>query len=188
MDHTATTIDDAQRDMRQAYLCGAPGMLVSALAWLIAALVAQHVSPERAVWTLFVGGMLIHPVATLVLKVLGRSARHRGGNPFAALALASTFWLILSLPLAYAASLLRIEWFFPAMLLVIGGRYLTFATMFGMRTYWLAGTALAAAGWVLGRANALPGISALAGAAIEAAFAAAIFLIAHRDVAAPNRT
>ena len=62
------------------------------------------------------------------------------------LALASTAWMILMTPLAYGASRLRIAWFFPAMLLIIGGRYLTAAIMFGDRTYWAFGAALVLAG------------------------------------------
>ena len=178
------TVLDAQRDMRTAYLHGAPGMLVSALAWAVAGSVAIAVSPERAVWTLFVGGALIHPVSTLLLKLLGRSAKHQQGNPFAALAFATTVWMILCLPLVYAVSTLRIEWFFPAMLFVIGGRYLCFATMFGLRTYWICGAALAAAGYWLGRLAVPPAYAAFAGSAIEAGFAVAILAGARRESAA----
>ena len=85
---------------------------------------------------LFIGAMLIHPASVLISKIFGRPGNHSKGNTLGALAWASTLWLIFSLPLAYAVSLLRIEWFFPAMLLVIGGRFLVFGSLFGMRTYW----------------------------------------------------
>lgn len=177
----STTITDAQREMRFAYYGGAPGMLTSATAWLVAGLVSVLVSPERAVWALFIGGMLIHPVSVLLAKALGRSGKHSAGNPLGSLALATTFWLVLSLPLAYAVSLLRIEWFFPAMLFVIGGRYMTFSIIFGTRIYSILGAVLALAGYVLGRANAAPEVSAFTGAAIEATFAAAVFVAMRRE-------
>ena len=176
------SIVDAQLDMRAAYYGGAPGMLTSAAAWLVAALVARLESPERAVWALFIGGMLIHPLALLFTKALGRSGKHPASNPLASLAMATTFWMIMMLPLAYGVSLLRIEWFFPAMLFIIGGRYLTFATLFGTRSYWLCGAALALAGYALGRANAAPELGALAGSAIEAAFAATLFISTRREL------
>lgn len=179
----STAIADAQREMRVAYYGGAPGMLTSAAVWLTAGAVATLASPRNAVWTLLVGGALVHPVSVLLLKAIGRSGKHSPGNPFGSLALATTFWLVLSCVLAYAVSLLRIEWFFPAMLLVIGGRYLTFATVFGARIYWACGAALVFAGYLLGRADADPAYAAFAGSGLEAAFAIAIFVSARREAA-----
>lgn len=181
MEISSTTIADAQREMRFSYYGGAPGMLTSATVWLVAGLVSMLVSNERAVWVLFIGGALIHPVAVLLNKALGRPGSHTRGNPFGTLALASTFWLILSCPLAYAVSLLHMEWFFPAMMFVIGGRYLIFSTMFGTRTYWFCGAALALAGYLLGQAHALPMLSAFTGSAIEATFGVVIFVSAQRE-------
>jgi hypothetical protein len=67
------------------------------------------------------------------------------------------------------------------MLLVIGGRYLTFQTLYGMRVYWALGALLCAAGLLLGMLRAPPPVSATAGAAIELAFAFAVFVIARRQ-------
>lgn len=183
-DSTSSTVQAAQRDMRHAYFGGAPGMMTSALVWAVAAVVCARLSPERAIWALFIGGMFIHPVAIVLVRMLGRPGNHTKGNPFGALAMATTIWMILSFAIAYAASMVRIEWFFPAMLAVIGGRYLTFATIFGARIYWVCGAALAVAGWLLAQAMVAPQIAAAAGAAIEAAFAILIFMSARRESAA----
>lgn len=156
-------------------------MLASAIAWAVAGLVALNSSPKNAVLTLFVGGMLIHPVGVLLTKALGRSGSHARTNPLGALALEGTFLMLLCLPLAYVVSLFRAEWFFPAMLLVIGGRYLTFSTLYGMRLYWACGAALAIAGFLLARFNAPLAMGAFAGAAIEAVFAAVIFAAARKE-------
>jgi hypothetical protein len=64
----------------------------------------------------------------------------------------------------------RIELFFPAMLFVIGGRYLTFATMFGTKLFWLCGAALALAGYGLAALHAAPVVGAFTGSAIEIVF------------------
>ena len=169
--------------MRVAYFSGAPGMFASALAWLVAGVIALQVSSSSAVLALFAGGMLIHPTGVLLCKALGRSGKHAKANPLGALALENTGWLILCLPIAYAISLLNVRWFFPAMLLVIGGRYLTFRTLFGLRIYWLCGAALALAGYFLAVTKSQPHVAAFAGAAIETAFAAAIVLKAERAAA-----
>ena len=181
-----TDLDAAQADMRFGYYSGAPGILASAGAWLAAAVVALQASPKQAVWVLFVGGVLIHPVSVLLAKMLGRPGKHASGNPLAALAFSTTLWLIFSLPLAYGASILRIEWFFPAMLLVIGGRYLTFGSLFGMRIYWALGLALAIAGYLLGSARVLPAVSAFVGAGIETAFAVAVLVLGRHEVRSNN--
>jgi hypothetical protein len=83
-------------------------------------------------------------------------------------------------------SLLRIEWFFPAMLFVIGGRYLTFSTIFGARIYWVCGASLALAGYLLGRVHAAPAMGAFTGSVIEAVFAVAIFVAARREIVGPQ--
>lgn len=168
-------ISAAQQDMRRGYVSGAPGIFASSLAWFAATYVAWHLSPEQAVWVLFVGGAMIHPVGVLISKSLGASGNYSKSNPLGNLAFASTLWLIFSIPLAYAVSLQRVEWFFPAMLLVIGGRYLTFGTLFGMRLYWALGLTLAAAGALLAQTASAPAMSALAGAAIEFVFALVAF-------------
>jgi len=168
------TVATAQAEMRRAYLDGAAGVVVSGLAWAASAGTAMLVSPQRAIWVLLVGGALIHPVAVLFERLLGASGKHSSGNPLGALAGASTVWLILSLPLAYVVGLQRPAWFFCAMLSVIGGRYLVFATLYGMRAYWLLGLVLAGSGWLLAALGGSAQVVAGAGAAIELAIGAAM--------------
>jgi hypothetical protein len=180
-DANALTIADAQRDMRHAYLDGAPGALASGTVWFVASMVCILHSPRQAVWVLFVGGMLIHPIALVLLKLLGRPATHARGNPLGALALSTTIWMILALPLAYGVSVLRIDWFFPAMLFVIGGRYLTFSTLYGMRIYLSFGAVLALAGYALAAFGASAAAGAFVGAAIEAGFGAFMLVMARRE-------
>jgi len=127
------SIADAQRDMREAYYGGSTGAVTSATAWLVAALVATFANPTAGILTLIIGGMLIFPASVVLCKVLGRSGKHSNGNPLAPLAIEGTIWMLLSIPVAIGAALYRVEWFFPAMLLVIAGRYFTFATLYGMR-------------------------------------------------------
>lgn len=186
----AFDVADAQRDMRDAYAGGAPGMFASALVWLTAGLVAVQVSPQRAVIALFVGGMFIHPAGVLVAKVLGRRGQHAHGNPLGLLALETTVWLVLSMPLAYVVSLYRLDLFFPAMLLVIAGRYATFGTVYGSRLFWLCGGALAVAAYALAAAKAAPATGAFSGAAIEAVFAGVVLARdgAKRAAAGRGRT
>jgi hypothetical protein len=175
---------DAQRDMRHGYFGGAPGVLASSIAWCAAAIVAIVLSPKHAVLALFIGGMFIHPVGILIAKALGRPGSHTRGNPMGALALESTVLMLLCLPLAYAISMYRPGWFFPAMLLIIGGRYLIFRSIYGWRVYWLLGAALAASAFGLVASGAAPVVGAFTGAVIECVFAIVIFVAARREMRA----
>lgn len=175
------TVAVAQRDMRMAYLGGAPGALVSGLVWATAGCVALWTSPERAVWTLFIGGVFIQPLSVLLLRLLGRTGRHARGNSLAGLAMATTVWMIMMLALAYGVSLWRIALFFPAMLFVIGGRYLCFQALYGNRLYWLFGAVLALAGYGLAASGAPVALGAFAGAAIEIVFAGVLLMGARRE-------
>jgi hypothetical protein len=176
----ALTVAAAQHDMRTAYLGGAPGMFVSGTVWAVAGLVCLWHSPQDAVWALYAGGVLIHPLSVLLTRILGRSGRHAAGNPLGMLALAATIWMILSLFIVYGIALWHIELFFPAMLFVIGGRYLTFATLFGRKVFWVCGAALALAGYFLATRQAPPAAGAFSGSVIEIAFASVIFVDTRR--------
>lgn len=170
---------EAQEDMRQGYFSGGTGILASALAWLIAAGVAFFSTGQSAVWALLIGGMFIYPVGVLICKLFGARGAHSKGNPLGQLAGASTFWLVFCLPVAYLLSLQNPSLFFLAMLLIIGGRYLVFATLYGTRLYWALGLALAASGFFLAILDAPTHIVAASGAAIESVFAV-ICVARHR--------
>lgn len=182
----AMTVLDAQADMRRGYYSGATGIVASGLAWSAAAVTAVVHSPERAIWILLIGGVLIYPIGLLLCRLLGASGTHTKGNPFGELAGASTFWLIFSLPIAYVVGLNQPAWFFSAMLLTIGGRYLVFATIYGMRLYWPLGLGLAAAGAVLAWQSASALIIVAAGAAIELVFGVVAIVQHRRWMAGPG--
>lgn len=169
------TMADAQRDMRFVYFHGAPGAIASATAWTVAALLASLVSATAGVLALIIGGVLIFPASVMVCKLTGRPGKHTAGNPLAPLAIESTIWMVLTIPIAVAVALYQVEWFFPAMLLVIGGRYLSFATLYGLRIYWAFGATLALASITVLALDAPVTSGAFAGAMIEYAFGTALF-------------
>ncbi|MFK7960295.1 MAG: hypothetical protein AB8G96_07190 [Phycisphaerales bacterium] len=175
------TIEDAQRDMRRAYAGGADGALTSATAWLVAAIVGSAVELRTGVITLLVGGMSIFPVSVVVGRLMGHSGRHAKDNPLAPLAIQGTIWMLLCIIIAIAVAAHRIDWFFPAMLMIIGGRYLTFATLYGRRIYVIFGATLAgiAVPLVLFRTPAMTG--AWAGAFTEYVFGILIWMAERRN-------
>lgn len=178
---TDPTLAQAQTDMRRAYAHGAPGVLVSGLVWLVAGGVALLVSDRASVLALLAGGALIHPLGVVAEKLLGRTGAHTPGNPLARLAGETTVSLLVGLVIAFAVSTVRVEWFFPTVLLVIGARYLAFQTLYGLRTYWLCGATLCAAGLALGVIGGPTFAGAFAGSAIELAAGAVLLGQARRQ-------
>lgn len=175
------SIIDAQKDMRDAYYGGAPGVITSGTAWLIAGLVAFLLSPKAGILALIIGGMFIFPVSVVFCKLMGASGTLKKENPLAPLALEGTFWMLLSIPIAVGCAFYRIEWFFPAMLFVIGGRYLTFSTLYGVRIYWVFAVSLVAMGWALLATNTPTYLGAFSGAFIEYSFGVALFVTYKRE-------
>lgn len=172
-----------QHEMRLAYFDGAPGILVSGLVWITAAAVCVLLGIDRAVWTLLVGGALIHPLAVLLTKALGRAASTAKSNALNQLVMASTVWLILCCAMAYGLYLWKPMLFFPAMMAVIGSRYLIFATAFGRPIFWVLGVTLIAAANAAWFMAFPPALAAGLGGAIEVLFAALVFSKALKPAA-----
>lgn len=165
-----TTINQAQTDMCRGYANGSVGIIISGLVWLTSAIVSSQFSEKQAVWTLLIGGIFIFPLSVLLAKVIGISGTHTKGNPLGNLAMEGTIFMLMCLPLAFGLSLQHIEWFFQAMLMIIGGRYLTFASIYGIRLYWILGAVLGIAAYFLFSFNAKSFDSIIAGSLIEISF------------------
>ncbi|WLT32734.1 hypothetical protein Q9293_05225 [Geothrix sp. PMB-07] len=128
--------------------------------------------------------MFIFPIGVVITKVLGRPGSHAPENKLGRLALEGTFQLLLCLPLAFVISRYRIDLFFPSMLLIIGGRYLTFTTLYGSRLYWACGISLSIAAFILAITHATPAMGAFTGAAVEFSYSALIYLAIRHEPSA----
>lgn len=167
--------------MRYGFFGGGVGMFVSGAVWLVSGIIALNGETNQAIWALLIGGALISPISGIITKVLGRPSKGAPGNPLVTLAMEGTVWLVFCLPMTYAISQMNPLWFFPAMLLVIGGRYLTFSTIYGMRIYWVCGLLLATAGVVLVKLNVPFNIQPFIGALIEIVLAPFVFIPGRKE-------
>ncbi|WP_296001603.1 hypothetical protein [Rugamonas sp.] len=168
--------EDQQKEMRHAYFDGAPGILVSGLVWIAAALVCHLLGMRLSVWTLLIGGALIYPISVIVTKAIGRPARTGKANALNQLVMASTIWLILGCAMAYGLFLLAPALFFPAMMATIGSRYLIFASAYGRPVFWTMGVSLIAGGSCAFFLAFPPAVAAGLGGLIEVVFAFFVFL------------
>ena len=167
--------EEQQNEMCHAYYNGAPGVLVSGLVWIVAALVCYQLGVNKAVWTLLIGGALIYPMGVLVAKLLGRPAKTDKANALNQLAMASTVWLILCCAMAYGLFLLQPALFFPAMMATIGSRYLIFASVYGKAIFWTFGATLMVAAYLVFFIALAPTFAAGLGGLVEVLFAFLLF-------------
>lgn len=149
-------VREAQEEVRAVFAGGAVGQAVSALLWLISAIVGTWVSTRSAIIAVVLGGVLIFPITSLALRLLTGRGSLRRENPFNGLAMQSAFILPLSLPIVGAAALYNLNWFYPAFMVALGVHYLPFITLYGM---WQFG-ALAAVLIGAGVAIAMTGLDA----------------------------
>ncbi|WP_440053138.1 DUF7010 family protein [Pseudoalteromonas sp. T1lg65] len=174
------SIAAAQKDMRDAYYNGAPGIACSGVAWVIAGLVALLSQPLHGMIALLVGGMFIFPASMLVCKLCGRSGAHNSHNPLAPLAIEGTIWMLFAFLVAVVLGLYELAYFFPAMLIIIAGRYLTFSTLYGQKSFYLLAAALIACAGLFSILKLPMFICALAGGGIELLFALIILQMSKK--------
>jgi hypothetical protein len=143
-------ISDAQCEVRTVYLGGFVGQLVSALIWFASAAIATFVDPKTGFWALAIGGAAIFPLTQALLRMAGRRAVLAQQNPLGNLAMQIAFTVPLVLPLAGAAALHRLGWFYPACMVIVGAHYLPFVFLYGMKTFAMLAAALTCGGFAIG--------------------------------------
>lgn len=137
-------IQDAQREVRSVYIGGFWGQLVSSVIWLVSAALGTWVSPRASILAVVIGGFFIFLLTQMLLRLSGRPASVSKGNPFNALGMQAAFVLPSSMLLLLPVGLYRLNWFFPALIVLLGAHYLPFATLYGMRMFlFLAGILIA---------------------------------------------
>lgn len=150
------TVDQAQAQVREGFVGGGPGAIVSSIVWFAAAWFLAQGSVAEGFAALFVGGMLIFPVSSLFCRFgFGRTASVKG-NPLGLIALESTIAMIGALIAAWLLIQSRPDTVMPVAALAVGTHYFAFKTAYGDRTYWLLAAILTLLGcvglfWLPGR-------------------------------------
>jgi hypothetical protein len=144
------TVEEAQLEVRSVYMGGLVGQLVSGALWLLSAAIGTWVSPGSGIAVLCVGGALIFPMTQVVLRATGRTASLSAKNPLRHLAMQIAFTIPLSLPLVGAATLHRLNWFYPSIMVVVGAHYMPFVFLYGMKHFAVLCGLMVAGGVMLG--------------------------------------
>lgn len=180
-------VQQAQRDVRRVYRGGFSGPLVSALIWAAASAASQWGSAGAAMAVLFFGGMLIFPLSSLVLMAMGAPAFLPKGHPSISLAMQSAFTVPIGLLVAIALGAVEPALFLPASLIIVGAHYLTFISLYGMRSYGvLAGVLVAIGAVAIFAAPELRALSGWLGSAVLLVAAIPLFISARAEFGHPE--
>jgi hypothetical protein len=143
-------IAEAQRDVRMVFLGGFAGQLVSGVLWLLSAMLATFASTNSAILVLVLGGIFIFPLTQLTLRLMGQRASLGKDHPMNQLAMQVAFTLPLNLLVVLAATMYRLNWFYPAFMIALGAHYLPFVFLYGMRQFAVLAAVLVGAGVIIG--------------------------------------
>jgi len=142
-------IENAQREVRSVYIGGFVGQLVSSVIWLLSAALGTWVTPKASILAVVIGGFFIFVLTQMLLRLSGRRTRVSRENPFHWLGMQVAFVLPLSMLLLVPVGYYRLNWFFPALMILLGAHYLPFATLYGMHMFLFLAAILVAMGVVI---------------------------------------
>ena len=144
-------VQDAQRESRSVYIGGFWGQLVSSVIWLVSAALGTWVTPRASILTVVIGGFFIFPLTQMLLRLSSGRASVSRENSFNSLGREVAFVLPFSMLLLVPVGLYNLNWFFPALMVLLGAHYLPFATLYGMRMFLFLAGILIAMGYVVAR-------------------------------------
>lgn len=128
-------VQDAQREVRTVFIGGFWGQLVSSAIWLVSAALGIWVTPRAAILVLVAGGFFIFPVTLLLLRLTGGPASLSRDNPLGSLGMQIAFTLPMTMLLLVPVTAFRLNWFYPALMVLVGAHYLPFTFLYGMRMF-----------------------------------------------------
>lgn len=128
-------IGDAQRENRTRFAGGFYGQLVSGVLWLVSASLATWSTPRAAIMILVLGGFFIFPTTELLIRVAGGRSPLSPQNSLRYLGMQVAFILPLSMLLLLPVGQYRLNWFYPALMVLLGAHYIPFVFLYGMRMF-----------------------------------------------------
>jgi hypothetical protein len=142
-------IGDAQREVRTRFVGGFYGQLVSGVLWLVSAGLATWSTPRAAITMLVIGGFFIFPATELLIRVAGGRSPLSAQNSLRDLGMQVAFVLPFSMPLLLPIGQYRLNWFYPALMVLLGAHYLPFVFLYGMRMFAVLSAVIVGGGLVI---------------------------------------
>lgn len=141
-------IQAAQRENRTYFVGGFYGQLVSGILWLVGAGLATWSTPRAAITTLLLGGFFIFPATVGLIRLFG-GPRRTTRNPIYSLGMQVALVLPLSMPVLLGVARYRLDWFLPALTILLGAHYVPFVFLYGMRMFAVLAALLVSGGMAI---------------------------------------
>lgn len=141
------SLSEQQAALRHAYLGGGLGAAVSGVVWLIGGVAALRLGIPTGYTVLFLAGLLIFPLSTVLEKLLFRRAPVPPGNFGGPLVMETLPGMLGFMVLAFLLMDSHPEWAFPLAAIGVGTHYFPFKTAYGHRGYWVVGAVVTALGF-----------------------------------------
>lgn len=132
-------ISTSQFELRRAYLRGGPGAVISAVVWLAGGIVAETRGVPLGFAVLFLGGFLIFPISSLIVRVLFGRGNISPQNPAGLTVIETIFPMIGVFLGAWLLIPHRPDLVFPMSAIAVGAHYFGFRTAYGDWTNWILG-------------------------------------------------
>lgn len=145
-----SNLSSDQKEMRENFLGGFAGQMVSGIIWLVASIFSVLINPKIGMLVLFFGSMGIFPLTQVLLKLLGKNPKVKKENGLWYLGSQVAFTVPLNFILVGAIILDRPNWYFPAAMIIVGSHYLPFITLYGMKIFGLLAGLLVVLGLMIG--------------------------------------
>lgn len=174
-------------EYRRCHFGGAVYLVVEGVLWLVSASLGAASQIPAAMLVLIVGGMFIHPIATLCSKLL-RLPSPGSSNRLSILNTWIALTIPLGLPLIFMATMAGHEnVFFPAFSVLVGAHWLPFAYIYSMKSFLGLAGILVLAGVLFGFVfvQSFSACGFVAGG-ILLLFAAIHYYIVRRELAGDN--
>lgn len=120
----------------------------------------------------------------LLVRTVARAAPVSGDNSLQSLGMQVALVLPMSMPLLAPVAFYRLNWFYPALMILVGAHYLPFVFLYGMREFWALGSLLVGGGLLIAmRWSTAFGTAAWFTAAALLVFAGVARRVARRSTA-----
>ena len=136
----------AQLELRRTYLRGGPGAVVSGIVWLVSGTGATANGVPLGFAVLFFGGILIFPVASLIVRSFFRPEKLSRGNPGGLTVIETVFPMLGGLLAAWLLIPYRPDLVLPLCAIAVGAHYFGFRTAYGDWTNRILGGIMCAVG------------------------------------------